>query len=262
MLWCHQLPVVLGQPFIVRNLDMIKRAIMVLSALLITLLLNACQTPIPKTEKHLFVLSGQSNMLGMDPAETFIPKLAQYFGANKIEVVKHADGGKPIRRWDKKWLATGAQNPNEIGDIYDTLLAKVKKQTAGQRYRSVTLVWMQGERDAREGLGDLYEQAFSNLLEQLKIDLAIDKINFVIGRLSDFDMKNQRYPDWTKIRQVQEQIANNSVSGTWVDTDDFNDGLNRKGKKLINDLHYSVNGYRELGLAFANKAILLVERNK
>lgn len=200
-------------------------------------------------------------MLRMDPAVTFTPKLAQYFGEENIEIIKHADGGKPIRRWDKKWQATGSQNPTEIGDIYDVLMSKVKKQTAGQRYKSVTFVWMQGERDAREGLAEFYEQSFNNVLEQLKTDLGIPQVNFVIGRISDFDMENKRYPDWTKIRKSQKKLANQTVYGSWVDTDTFNDGFNRRGKPLVNDLHYSVTGYHELGLAFANKSILLIERN-
>lgn len=240
---------------------MIKRYVLVLSAMICTLLLTACQAPTPKSAKHLFILSGQSNMLRMKPEDTFAPKLAQYFGEENIETVKHADGGKPIRRWDKKWHVTGSQDPNQIGDIYDVLISKVKKQTLGQSFKSVTFVWMQGERDAREGLGDLYEQSFNNILQQLKTDLAVTQINFVIGRISDFDMDNKRYPDWTKLRDVQKELANNTVLGDWVDTDDFNDGLNQRGIKLNNDLHYSVSGYHELGLAFANKSILLVERN-
>lgn len=52
----------------------------------------------------------------------------------------------------------------------------------------------------------------------------LDKINFVIGRISNFDMQNQRYPHWTKIREIQEKLAENDPNGAWVDTDDRNGG--------------------------------------
>ena len=45
----------------------------------------------------------------------------------------------------------------------------------------------------------------------------------------------------------------------WVDTDDLNDGLNRKGKEIKNDLHYSAEGYKILGKRFAEACIRLIK---
>ncbi|MHC4263673.1 MAG: sulfatase family protein [Planctomycetota bacterium] len=44
----------------------------------------------------------------------------------------------------------------------------------------------------------------------------------------------------------------------WVDTDDLNDGLNRRGDVIENDVHYSAVGYCTLGERFARRAIDLV----
>ena len=87
-------------------------------------------------------------------------------------------------------------------------------------------------------------------------------IVFVIGRLSDFDLNNQRYPEWTVIRDIQVKVADSSKRFRWVNTDDLNDGINRAGRKIQNDLHYSAEGYKILGERFAAEALQLVNGSK
>ncbi len=51
--------------------------------------------------KHLFILSGQSNMVGLKPEESFLPQLEAKFGKGNILIAKDAMGSQPIRRWYK-----------------------------------------------------------------------------------------------------------------------------------------------------------------
>ena len=118
---------------------------------------------------------------------------------------------------------------------------------------------MQGERDAREELGEVYEESLLGLYEQLCQDLQRKDISFVIGRLSDFDMDNAKYPHWTMIRAIQEKVGASNPRFSWIDTDDLNDGVNRNGKAIQNDLHMSADGYVVMGARFAEKAIELIE---
>ena len=53
--------------------------------------------------KHLFILSGQSNMARLDPSDSFTPTVIKEFGSDNVIVVKDAKGGQPIRRWYKNW---------------------------------------------------------------------------------------------------------------------------------------------------------------
>ena len=46
----------------------------------------------------------------------------------------------------------------------------------------------------------------------------------------------------------------------WVNTDDLNDGVNRRGKPIKNDLHYSAEGYKTLGKCLAKVALKLIEQ--
>lgn len=202
---------------------------------------------------HLFILSGQSNMAGLDPNLSFTPAVEEAFGKANVIVVKDAQGGEPIRRWYKQWAPKGGKPPATNGDLYDRLMGKVKPAIDGKALASVTFVWMQGERDAREKHGEVYAESLKGLLEQLRTDLKRKDIGFVIGRLSDFDMQDKSYPHWTMIRKVQVEVAEATPLGAWVDTDDLN------GDK--NDLHYTKPaGYKELGARFAAKAIELARK--
>ena len=227
---------------------------------IILLLLASLFASVSANEKHLFILSGQSNMAGLKPEESFIPTVEKEFGKENVIVVKSAQGGQPIRRWFKEWKDATGNKPEKNGDLYDVLMSKVKPAVKDQKLASVTFLWMQGERDAREKHGDVYKASFLGILEQVKKDLGVEKLNFVIGRLSDYDMANKKYPHWTKVRDVQVALAEESSNGAWVDTDDLNDGKNRKGKDIKNDLHYSADGYVTVGKRLADKAIGLIKK--
>ncbi len=207
--------------------------------------------------KHLFILSGQSNMQGHRPEEAFIPAVEKRFGKENVIVVQDAQGGQPIQRWYKDWKSPEGEKPKATGDLYDRLMAKVKPAIEGEKIDTVTFFWMQGEKDARMKWGDVYEESLRGLHRQLSEDLGRDDVHFVIGRLSDYAGKE--YPDWEKIREIQVKVAESDPAFAWVDTDDLNDGKNRAGKEISNDLHYSGEGYATFGKRMAEAAIAIIE---
>jgi len=210
---------------------------------------------------NLFILSGQSNMAGLDPNQSFTPAVMKEFGKDNVIVVKEARGGEPIRSWYKKWKPAQGDQPKAGGGLYDSLMAKVNAAVKGKKIKTVTFVWMQGERDAREKHGEVYAASLRGLIEQLSTDLGRKDVNFVIGRISDFDMQDKTYPHWTMVRKAQVEVAEADPRGSWVDTDDLNDGKNSQGKDIKDDLHCSVEGYRILGERLAQKAIVLINKS-
>lgn len=210
--------------------------------------------------KHLFILSGQSNMARFDPNVSFTPAIEKEFGKENVFVVKDAQGGQPIRRWYKAWTDENGVAPESTGDLYDRLMQKVNAAISGQKISTVTFIWMQGERDANEKHGGIYESNLQGLVKQLASDLKRDDIDVVIGRLSD--KTNGKSPDWTKIREAQVHFAETYPRGAWIDTDDCNTGLNSEGKNVTNDIHMSVEGYKWMGERYAEKAIELIKRAK
>lgn len=202
--------------------------------------------------KHLFILSGQSNMARLDPDISFRPTLEKALGKENVIIVKDALGGKPIRCWYKNWKPEKSNAPEGNGDLYDRLMLKVNAAIKGKEIKSVTFVWMHGERDANERQGKVYADSLKGLFKQLASDLKRKEINVVIGRINDFDMKNQRLAHWTMVREAQVEVAESLARTAWVNTDDLN------GEK--NDIHALGDGYEILGERFAKKAIKLLEK--
>jgi hypothetical protein len=210
-------------------------------------------------EKHLFILSGQSNMVGMKPEVSFTPAVAKEFGEKKILIVKNAHSGQSIRSWAKSNHETPPPTrgrvPKVRGNLYDPLINSVKAAIKGETLKTVTFVWMQGESDLNNTAYDAY---LEELLKQLQTDLAFKEINLVIGRISDCGLDVKKRLEGKKyIRKTQVEFAESHPRGAWVDTDDLND--RKEGNKVIHDLHYNAQGYRILGTRFAEKAIELIK---
>ena len=211
--------------------------------------------------KHLFILSGQSNMKYMDPNIAFIPAVEKAFGKENVVVIHDAQGGQPIRRWYKDWKPSNGDKPTSTGTLYKRMMRKISPILKKHKFSSVTFVWMQGEADAQAKHGDVYKRSLIGLIEQLSNDLGRKDLNVVIGRLSDCDLTNKLFPHWTMIRDIQVEVAESNPRSAWVNTDDLNDGKGKNGRNLRNNLHYSIEGYRKLGERFAEKSIELIKKN-
>ncbi len=194
------------------------------------------------------------------PEESFKPIVENALAPDDVIIVHDAAGGQPIRRWHKGWKPASGDAPELTGDLSDRLWHRVQEATAGRTLSSVTFVWMQGERDAHEQHGDVYAASLRGLIDQLAKDLGRDDLHFVIGRLSDFDLDDARYRHWTNVRTAQVAVAERDPRGAWADTDDLNDGANRRGKEIRNDLHYSAQGCVTLGRRFAEEALQLLAK--
>jgi hypothetical protein len=229
-------------------------------SIIITLLLTLCTLHAVESEKHLFILTGQSNMVRLDPTVSFTPGVKAALGKENVIVVHHAKGGEPIAKWYKQATAAGVK-ASQVGEIYDELMVKVNDAIKGKELLSVSFIWMQGERDANSKVmnGDKYAKYLEGLIQQLSTDMGRDDINVVIGRISDFGTKHpsgmKKYADWAKVREAQVTVAESNPRYTWVDTDDLND----EGSKA-NDLHYFPATYKILGQRFADKAIELIRK--
>ena len=223
----------------------------VISVSLFAGIVSSDTAPAPK---HLFILSGQSNMAHLDPEISFKPTVSKALGKENVIIVKDALSGQPIRRWYKSWKPLNGEGQKETGDLYARLLVLIREAIRDVEVGTVTFVWMQGEKDAREGHGEVYAKSLKGLIEQLRSDLKRPDMNVVIGRLSDFDLENDTYPHWTRVREAQMKVADADPRAAWVDTDDLN------GPKNL--LHYTKpEGYTELGKRFAEKALELTSKD-
>lgn len=230
---------------------------------LVTALLPAAGThaELAQQPKHLFILSGQSNMRKPLP-QSFTACVEQVLGKDSVIVVTVAHPSQPIRMWYKDWAPPQGMEAkpvkNEQGHIYKNLIKAVQKKTAGNEIASVTFIWMQGEADAKAGWGSVYEKSFYGVIEQLKQDLSRDDINFVVGRINDYWLPSNDTPDGDVVRAIQKKLGEDNTNGDWVNTDDLNRGVNPWGGYSFDDGHFPPAGYQVMGQRFAYKACKLI----
>ena len=219
---------------------------------------------------HLFILSGQSNMQGMDPETGFLPEAKKLFDGEQVVYIKVAKGGQPICRWLEEWDSIAEKNGVDARtrkrilkdkgvEFYQPILDQYKEMLKKHpKPASVTFCWMQGERDANGGGQPAYKDALKKLITKLRRDLERPDMNVVIGRLSDAGEKKE---SWKAMRKIQMEIVNEDPSGAWVDCDDLNDKM--KDGKTQNAVHYErPEGYDVLGRRFARQGYALIKGKK
>ena len=236
---------------------------------LLTLLLTASVVVAADKPVHLFILSGQSNMQGMDPETGFMPEAKKLFGDEEVVYIKVAKGGQPICRWLEEWVAIAKEKGLDEKHIkrihkdgkvefYQPILDQYKEMLKKHpKFASVTFCWMQGERDASGGADAAYKEALKLLITYLRRDLKRPDMNFVIGRISDAAPER---PSWVAVRKAQHEIADEDPRGGWVDVDDLNN--REKDGEIINAVHYTKEGYVILGQRFARQGHALVTGKK
>ena len=181
---------------------------------------------------HLFILSGQSNMVGMDPETGFMPEAKKLFKDEKVVYIKVAKGGQPICRWLEEWTDLAEKkglDQKHISRIhrdgkvefYQPILDQYKEMLKKHpELTSITFCWMQGERDANGGAHAPYKDALKLLISKLRKDLNRPDMNIVIGRIGDYALGK---PSPDAVRKVQREIADEDPHGAWIDVDDLND---------------------------------------
>ncbi|PQJ29439.1 sialate O-acetylesterase [Rubritalea profundi] len=211
-----------------------------------------------KTGKHLFILSGQSNMTGTLKA-AFEARVAERFGKDNTVVVMRQKSGRGIRFWvadygqptdrgltEKKMSSNGM----EYKPLIETALAAAK----GQSFDTVGFIWMQGESDANNRLSEVYEESFLKLVTRLKKDLQRDDLYFVIARINDYARSRQPNQHWVNVRDTQVKLGK-TKGNAWINTDDLNGG---DEKQPDGDIHFPKHGSVIVGQRLADKAADLI----
>ena len=165
--------------------------------------------------------------------------------------------GRGIRYWVKDYAlpedhALHGKLTAGNGEEYPRLLEAAKGAGDARKFETVTFVWMQGESDANRDLAVAYGKSFTALLNQLKSDLGLESMRFVIARISDHGLKGETEDSWKRMRETQVRLAESDELGAWINTDDLNggDANNPQG-----ELHYPPDMYPKLGERLAEKAL-------
>ena len=225
----------------------------------LTLITPACAGE-KNTGRHLFILSGQSNMTGM-VRDAFVDRIQKRFGRENTAVVMRMKSGRGIRFWvadyrQPEGRGLTARKMKSNGQEYKPLIEAIMAVRKDQSFDTVGFIWMQGESDANNRLSEVYEESFVKLINQLRKDLGRDEMYFVIGRINDYARSRPGNQHWQRVRESQVRLGK-TRGNAWVDTDDLNGG---NADRPDGDLHFPKDGAVILGQRFADKAVELIIR--
>jgi len=213
-----------------------------------------------KIDRHLFILSGQSNMTGA-VRNAFVERVHKRYGEKNAVVVMRMKSGRGIRFWvadycQPRGRGLTEKKTNSNGQEYKPLIEAAMAVAKTQSFDTVGFIWMQGESDANNRLSEVYEESFVKLIKHLKEDLGRDDLYFVIGRINDYARSRPDNEHWRRVRDAQVKLGK-TRGNAWIDTDDLNGG---DAHQPNGDIHFPREGAVILGLRFADKAMELIDK--
>ena len=241
--------------------ESIRRILSLMTVAVCSFSLAAC-TGTQMTGKHLFILSGQSNMTGTVKV-AFAERVQAHYGEENAVVVISSRSGRGIRFWVEDYRQPGDRGltPKKMtsnGEEYTRLIKAVMDAAQDESFDTVGFIWMQGESDANNRLSEVYEESFHKLIARLEKDLGRDDLYYVIGRINDYAASRPDNEHWHRVRETQVKLGSTQGNG-WVDTDDLNGGNNEQPD---GDIHFPKQGATVLGQRFANKAMELIDGHR
>jgi hypothetical protein len=231
--------------------------------------------PADKSKFEVYLLIGQSNMLGRDTSkldsQVDNPRIGSMDGHGKwfvaheplwggsgtgpgisfaadilaarpddvkVGLISCAVGGTPLSRWEKG------------GDLYERALSRAKLAMKEGTLKGA--IWHQGEGDSHPGLAETYRARLTKMLVDLRADLGNPDFPVVVGQLGMF-FDPKPTSDASVVRAAIKEV------GTTVPHTGFADsvGLEHKGDHL----HFTADAQGEFGHRYA-KAMLKLQAQK
>ena len=232
-------------------------------------------TASPREQVHLYLLMGQSNMVGraviteedkwthprivainlqheweparnplphtdtsgggVGPGMTFARTMAEQNQSVTIGLVPCAKGGSSMGQWAKGEL------------LYETAVRRTLE--AKKRGTLKGILWHQGESEVgREQLATTYLQRLTDMFADLRADLGEPDVPIVIGEIGRY-LYDPQYPYAKPVNealaQIPERVAHSILTTS--------EGLTHKG----DDTHLDTESQREMGERYARKMLEL-----
>lgn len=224
-------------------------------------------TPAALSAERVYLLAGQSNMMGrgkthelpatyrqtpenvtfiyqgrerelaqfawFGPEVSFAHHVARAFPNDQHIIIKNAATGSSIRQWQP------GQRP------YDGLLRQIELYFKEDRPEVSAVLWMQGETDARQpDKAQEYAARLQALMNDVRRDTASPASLFILGQISQ---NAESFPQVEQVRATQQRFAEQHPQVHMIATD----GLG----KIHDEIHYNAQGQMELGKRFAEAYI-------
>jgi hypothetical protein len=225
----------------------------------------------------VFILAGQSNMVGQGNASELAPayrrtphnvefyyngyrapmnrfkhfgpeigfahEISRHFPNDTIKLIKFAVGGTSLFAWDPIWNAAKANSTRNVsaGPLFKKLITTVNIQFDANTDQLAGILWMQGEADAKYlPAAKQYAGNLNRFVNALRSELKSPNALFVMGSVNPpLDL----FPSTAIVQHAQKVSASRIRNLRLVRTDDLD--------KRNDHLHYNTAGQLELGKRFA-----------
>lgn len=169
------------------------------------------------------------------PEVGFAHACATMMPGRDIRLVKYSVSGTSLY---KDWAPSNG--PKYRGFMESVRSALKHLDASGVSYEIGAMLWLQGENDAMDGKGDVYEENLTRFIARIREEFRMPSMPFVIARvLSHYGGENGHA---RLVRDAQEAIARKDPRCACFDTDDC--GLHDRG-------HYNAAGQLLVGRRFA-----------
>lgn len=234
----------------------------------------------------IFLLGGQSNMVGADKAaklmppynkafpkvriwdqktrrwEPLSPKAEERFGPEvsfghfiaellpheDVRLIKYAAGGTALYNdWDPK-----TKGRQYLSFMNTTKAALSELDASKMNYEIAGMLWLQGESDAHENKAETYEKNLTEFIAHIRTQFKTPTMPFIIARVRNH--YGGKTGQARIVRDAQVKVASADKNIGWFDTDDCS---------MINAGHYDAAGLIEIGKRFAEeykKIALMVKK--
>ena len=185
--------------------------------------------------------NGQWGPLAADARGTFGPEIAFGHAISKatpdevIYLVKYAVGGTALYN---DWAPTNGPQYKGFMATAESALADLAQSKT--EYTFEAMLWLQGESDAAENRGALYEENLTQFIAHMRSKFNAPEMPFIIARVRSF--YGGKTGQAKLVRDAQVKIAESSDTIAWFDTDDC---------ALLNQGHYNSTGLFTVGERFA-----------
>ncbi len=233
--------------------------------------------PPAKDRFHIYLLMGQSNMVGRDthkldgqpedsrildltgdgrwvvahdplhedthlkpgvgPGLSFAREIVKANPTITVGLVPCAVGGTPLKRWVK-----GA-------DLYEKAVSRARLAKEAGVLKGV--LWHQGEAETNnKDSAESYQARLAQMFKDLRADLGQPDLPIVVGQLGEFLSNSpEKYPFLDTVRDAIKQMPTAAPHVGYADSA----GLTDKGDKL----HFNADSQREFGVRYAKAMALL-----
>lgn len=199
---------------------------------------------------HCVIFSGQSNMVALNVETHVLPYWRQTSGDDADCWIKLAKNGQAIEKWVEPQSFGLFRYKYQRGPLYLQLQQKLRQKLQARLPGQLSLVWIQGESDARDEGALQYAGQVNQLLNFIREDFRPLRLNLIIARINDHGLNSSTpFPFWREIRQQQLLLAQQANS-ILIDTDSYND-VTASAAAQEDALHFSPDGYVQLGQLIA-----------